>query len=127
MFPRRLAHVNRRLLNPVLRPLAYLLPPFAVVEHRGRVSGRRYRTPVFAFRRSGEIVIVLSYGRSDWLRNLLNSGGGSLIRLTRRREMVAPRVVPTGEVGRLSPLGRFSCRFAEDVVIADLDKPGNRS
>ncbi|MPZ25677.1 MAG: DUF385 domain-containing protein [Micromonosporaceae bacterium] len=123
MFPRRLAYVNRRFLNPVLRPLAHLLPPMAVVEHHGRVTGRRYRTPVFAFRRPGEVVIVLSYGRSDWLRNLLNNGGGGLIRFARRQPMVAPRVVPTGQVGRLSPLGRFSCRFADEVVIADVRTP----
>lgn len=123
MFPRKLAHVNRRFVNPVLRPLAHLLPPMAVVEHHGRVSGRRYRTPVFAFRRPGEVVIVLSYGRSDWLRNLLDGGGGGLIRLARRQPLVAPRVVPTGQVGRLSPLGRFSCRFADEVVIADVRPP----
>ena len=75
MFPRRLAYFNRRVANPVLRPLAWVLPPFAVVEHHGRVSGHRYRTPVFAFRRGGDVVIVLSYGtRSDWIQNVMAGG-----------------------------------------------------
>jgi deazaflavin-dependent oxidoreductase (nitroreductase family) len=121
MFPRRLAQVNRRVTNPLLRPLARILPPFAVIEHRGRATGRIRWTPVFAFRRPGEIVIVLSYGRrSEWVRNLQVSGGGVVIRRGRRFTLANPRVRPVAECGALSPLGRFSTRFADDVLVADL-------
>lgn len=123
MFPRRLAYVNRRITNPMLRPLAGYVPPFAVVEHVGRRSGRRYRTPVFAFRRPRDIVVVLSYGRdSDWARNVLASSGGKVMRGGRRRKIANPRVVRVGECGPLSLLGRFSCRFAgaDDVLVADI-------
>ena len=121
MFSRRLAEVNRRVVNPLLRPMAGFLPPMAVVEHVGRRSGRRYRTPVFAFRRPGELVIVLSYGRSsDWTRNLLARTEAQVTRLGRRHRMINPRVVRVGECGPLSPLGRFSSRFADEVLVADI-------
>jgi deazaflavin-dependent oxidoreductase (nitroreductase family) len=105
----------------MFRPIAGLLPPFAIVEHQGRATGRPYRTPVFAFRRGGELVVVLSYGSDcDWLRNLLATGGGGVVRSGRRRALTNLRVVPAGRCGPLSPLGRFSTRFADEVLVADL-------
>jgi deazaflavin-dependent oxidoreductase (nitroreductase family) len=121
VFPRRLATLNRRVTNPLLRPVARLTPPFAVVEHRGRSTGRPYRTPVFAFRRGDEVVIVLSYGRnSHWVGNLKAAGQGGLIRGTRRYKLVNIKVKPVGQGGHLSPLGRFATRFADHLLVADL-------
>ena len=45
--------MNRWLANPVARPIARRLPLLALVHHVGRTSGRRYATPIMAFR-SGE-------------------------------------------------------------------------
>ncbi|MDT4989920.1 MAG: hypothetical protein QOI74_4014 [Micromonosporaceae bacterium] len=116
-----MAQLNRRVANPLLRPVARLLPPFAIVEHTGRVSGRRYRTPVFAFRRDGEIVIVLSYGRnSQWAENLLSAGRGVLIRGRRRYTLSDVQVRTVDHSGPLSALGRFSSRFGDHVLVADL-------
>ena len=42
--------------------LARWLPGFGVVEHAGRRSGRRYRTPVNVFRPGASYVIALTYG-----------------------------------------------------------------
>jgi deazaflavin-dependent oxidoreductase (nitroreductase family) len=121
VFPRSLAKLNRRVANPLLRPVARLSPPFALVEHAGRVSGRRYATPVFAFRRGREIVIVLSYGRnSHWVRNLTTAGRGGLIRGTRRYGLTNIQVRPVEQCGPLSALGRFSTRFANHVLVAEL-------
>jgi deazaflavin-dependent oxidoreductase (nitroreductase family) len=122
-----MARLNRFVANPVLRPVAHVLPPFAVVKHEGRASGRPYRTPVFAFRRGGEVLIVLSYGRqSDWVRNVLSNGSGGLIRLGRNRLLANPRVVAVAECGPMSPLGRFSSRFADHVLVADVvDRDGH--
>jgi deazaflavin-dependent oxidoreductase (nitroreductase family) len=126
VFPRRLARVNRRVANPLLRPVARLTPPLAVIEHRGRRSGRTYRTPVFAFRRGDEILVVLSYGRnSHWVRNLRAAGHGALIRGMRRYRMMNIRTAPVAQCGPLGPLGRFSTRFADDVLIAELRPYGN--
>ena len=54
-------------------------PIFAVVEHRGRKSGRRYAAPVAARRVAGGFVISLAFGAQvDWHRNLLAAGGGTI-------------------------------------------------
>lgn len=54
-------------------------PIFAVVEHRGRRSGRLYRAPVAARRVEGGFVIALAFGAQvDWHRNLLAAGGGTI-------------------------------------------------
>jgi deazaflavin-dependent oxidoreductase (nitroreductase family) len=54
-------------------------PIFSVVEHRGRRSGRAYRTPVAARRVADGFVISLAFGAwVDWYRNLLAAGGGSI-------------------------------------------------
>jgi deazaflavin-dependent oxidoreductase (nitroreductase family) len=68
-----------RVTGPAMLPLAgkHWNPIFAVVEHRGRKTGRVYCTPVAA-RRSGEgFTIALAFGAHvDWYRNLVAAGGG---------------------------------------------------
>ena len=70
-----------RMTSPVTLPLAGKRwnPIFAVVEHRGRKTGRVYRTPVAA-RRSGDgFMIALAFGAQvDWYRNLVAAGGGTI-------------------------------------------------
>jgi len=47
----------------------------AVVEHRGRQSGKTYLTPVMAFVEDGGVSVVLNYGtKSDWVRNVESAG-----------------------------------------------------
>ena len=70
-----------RFTSPLTMPLAGKRwnPIFAVVEHRGRRSGRSYRTPVAARRVAGGFVISLAFGAQvDWYQNLLPAGGGSI-------------------------------------------------
>lgn len=91
---RRLARVNRVGLNRVTRRIAPWLPGFGVVVHRGRKSGRAYRTPVNVFRSSGGYTVALTYGtEGDWVKNVLAAGEAEL--LTRRRQVhvVSPRIV----------------------------------
>lgn len=93
-FTRAVARFNRRLVNPVQRLWAPWLKPFALVVHTGRVSGREYRTPVFAFRSGEHLAIVPLYGEdSDWLRNLLAAGSGVVVRSGRRGPYTELRVV----------------------------------
>jgi deazaflavin-dependent oxidoreductase (nitroreductase family) len=74
-LPRALARFNRRVTNRVLGPLAHAIPPFAEVEHRGRKSGRTYRTPVWVFPTARGYVIALTYGpATEWVRNVLTAG-----------------------------------------------------
>ena len=53
---RRFARFNKRVTNRIQGLYAWLVPPWAVILHRGRRSGRQYRTPLFAFRRGRTLV-----------------------------------------------------------------------
>jgi deazaflavin-dependent oxidoreductase (nitroreductase family) len=71
-----------RLLNPLMRSLAgsRSLPLFAVIQHRGRRSGRVYATPVGARPTADGFVVPLTFGAgADWFRNV-QAGGGCVIR-----------------------------------------------
>jgi deazaflavin-dependent oxidoreductase (nitroreductase family) len=97
-FPERLARINRRVVNPVARVFAGRWPPFAIVEHWGRTSGREYRTPVWAFVSGQEIVVALTYGaKADWVRNVLAQGGCVLVRRGRRIALEDPHVLGEAE------------------------------
>jgi deazaflavin-dependent oxidoreductase (nitroreductase family) len=70
-----------RFLNPIMLPLAGKRwnPIFAVVEHRGRKSGRQYVTPVAARRVDDGFVISLAFGAQvEWYRNLVAGQGGTI-------------------------------------------------
>jgi deazaflavin-dependent oxidoreductase (nitroreductase family) len=74
------------------------------VAHRGRRSGRSYRTPVIAFRRADGYVISLPYGpERDWVRNVLAAGSCTLERGGRGVELTAPRLLAGGEGMALLP------------------------
>jgi deazaflavin-dependent oxidoreductase (nitroreductase family) len=94
-LPKGLARFNRWVTNPVTRTFAGHLPGFAIVIHRGRTSGRRYRTPVNAFARpDGGYALALTYGPdSQWVRNVVAQGGCTLETTGRRVEMTNPQVV----------------------------------
>jgi len=78
-FPEALTRFNKHVTNKVFLLFAGWIPPLAVVEHHGRLSGSRYRTPIMAFPSDGGYVFALTYGRNvDWVKNLLASGVGSL-------------------------------------------------
>lgn len=92
-LPRALAGFNRRVTNTVQSHWAGRLPPWAIIEHVGRRSGKTYRTPVLAATKDGRIYIAILYGEeSDWVRNLLAAGGGHVIRTWRRHRLVDPRI-----------------------------------
>jgi deazaflavin-dependent oxidoreductase (nitroreductase family) len=104
-LPKTLARVNRRITNPITRRFAGWLPPFAIVEHRGRRSGRQYRTPVFAFPATDGWVVALTYGaHTDWVENVLAAGGGRLKARRRWRDVTSPRLLRGAEWRRLVPL-----------------------
>jgi len=121
---RGVARFNKRVTNRIQGLYAWLLPPWAVVLHRGRRSGRRYRTPLFAFRRGRTLVIALLYGQeSDWLRNL-RAGGGQVIRAGRTYTVRPPELIDTSEadalLARLSRPERAYCRLAERLAIVEI-------
>jgi deazaflavin-dependent oxidoreductase (nitroreductase family) len=93
-IPDRMRQVNRVALNKVMRPLARWLPGLGVVVHRGRRSGRQYRTPVNVFPRAGgRYVLALTYGTdTDWLKNVIAAGGCELLTRGRRVHLRSPRL-----------------------------------
>ena len=92
-FPRPMATLSR-VLNPFGLPLTRRLPPFAVLHHRGRRTGRSYDTPVQAYRTPDGWVVGLAYDHnSAWVLNLLAAGGGEMTRAGRRYQISQPRRV----------------------------------
>jgi deazaflavin-dependent oxidoreductase (nitroreductase family) len=99
-IPKAVARFNRHVTNPAARTFAGRLPPFALVLHRGRRSGREYRTPVWAFRTKEGYVIPLTYGAdSEWVRNIVADGECRLRRRGRVEVLTNPQVL-RGAPGR---------------------------
>ena len=91
-LPRWLAHFNVAFTNRPMLPVAGVLPWFGIVEHVGRRSGRRYRTPVNVFRRGDRYLFALTYGpQSEWVHNVLAAGECTLVTRGRRTQLVEPR------------------------------------
>ena len=90
--PRWIARFNKAGLNKLTRFVAPWAPGWAVVIHRGRKTGRVFRTPLWAFRRRDGYVIALTYGTSsDWVRNVAAAGGCELESRGRRYRLANPR------------------------------------
>ena len=106
-IPLAVGRLNRIGFNRLSTPVARHLPGFGVVHHRGRRSGRAYRTPVNVFPVEGGFVIALTYGsRTDWVRNVQAAGGCSV---ETRGELVAcdrPRLYRDPERRGIRPLER---------------------
>jgi deazaflavin-dependent oxidoreductase (nitroreductase family) len=91
-IPIAVASFNKKVTNRVTAPFAGRLPGFAVVVHRGRTSGRVYRTPVNVFRRNGGYVFVMTYGPDvDWVRNVEAAGECDIETRGRLVHLVQPR------------------------------------
>jgi len=103
--PYAIARFARDYFNHLTRPLAGRLPPFILVEHQGRTSGRAYRTPMFGFFDDDRaIVVVLTYGPNvDWLKNLRAAGGGTVVARGRRCRVGAPVVEAGLDQARVIP------------------------
>jgi len=112
-LPRALARFNRRVTNPILGVLARRVPPFAMVRHVGRRSGRSYETPIMVFRRDGVAVIALTYGPStDWVRNVQAAGRCELTIGGRSTWWIDPQLVHTTDVAdRLPAIVRLALRL----------------
>jgi deazaflavin-dependent oxidoreductase (nitroreductase family) len=120
---RGVARFNRAVTNPIQRQYAWLLAPWLIVCHRGRRSGRPYRTPVIAFLRGRTLAIVILYGeRSDWVRNVL-AGGAQVVRAGRTYELISPMVVDARDAVGISPAARVLGRLSEKLLVAQLGDP----
>jgi deazaflavin-dependent oxidoreductase (nitroreductase family) len=104
---RSIARFNKYVTNRLTRPVAVYLPGFGVVEHTGRRSGRRYRTPVNVFRREDRFVIALTYGtKTDWVENVLAAGGCDLVTRGRRYRLADPELFTDESRGEAPAIAR---------------------
>jgi deazaflavin-dependent oxidoreductase (nitroreductase family) len=101
-------------------------PIFAVVEHRGRRTGRQYATPVAARRIAGGFAITLAFGAQvDWYRNLLAAGGGVIRWRAHAYRVAAPEpIAATAALAAFDPVQRLFLRIGGIdgyVQVRDLD------
>lgn len=127
-FPYFMRRVNRVFTNPLMLTFAWLVPPLAVVHHRGRKTGKEYKTPVVAFRTDKGFVIPLTYGRDvDWAQNLLKARRGTVEQFGIQYELVNPRIVDRDEAYRwLPPIVRSALYAADLPGFVLLDFPRQR-
>ncbi|QUR66278.1 nitroreductase family deazaflavin-dependent oxidoreductase [Mycobacterium spongiae] len=113
-LPQWLARFNRYVTNPIQRLWAGWLPTMAILEHLGRKSGKRYRTPLTVFSAEVDgapgVAILLTYGPDrDWLKNLVAADGGRMRRYGKTFDVTDPRRLTKAEaapyvVGRWRPI-----------------------
>jgi deazaflavin-dependent oxidoreductase (nitroreductase family) len=98
MPSRAVAKFNRRITNPLALGFAGWMPTLGILEHVGRKSGKRYRTPLNVFDTSDGYVILIGYGlESNWVKNVM-AGGPATIRKHGKTVAVAePRVISKAE------------------------------
>jgi deazaflavin-dependent oxidoreductase (nitroreductase family) len=107
-LPQWLARANKIGLNRVTKHVAPWLPPFGLVVHQGRNSGRRYETPVMVYRHGDEFLIALTYGgdHTEWVKNVVAAGGCELRTGGRAYQLGAPRVYRDESRSGIRPLER---------------------
>jgi deazaflavin-dependent oxidoreductase (nitroreductase family) len=104
----RFRHAVGRYVNPLARPVARRLPGFAILTHRGRKTGRAYRTPINVFRRGDQYFFFLTYGSdAQWVKNVLAAGSCSIETRGRVVELVEPELVTDPELRPAPPHVRF--------------------
>lgn len=107
--PQWLARFNKYVTNPVQRLWAGWLPGMAVLEHVGRTSGRRYRTPLIVFGTADGIAVLLTYGPNrDWLKNVRAADTAQVLRHGRRFTVGDALVMPKQDAAaRVTGFGRL--------------------
>lgn len=121
VFPDWLDRLQNRFVSPTVRRYHRFFPTFAVIDHLGRKSGRRYETVVQVYRRGSTVAVLLGHGKTDWVKNILAAGAADVHLFRRDVHVVNPRVVPIGGDTRgLHWMVRLGARrvgiFVADIV-----------
>jgi deazaflavin-dependent oxidoreductase (nitroreductase family) len=85
-----------RAVEPIARPLAgnRWFPLWAILRHTGRSSGTAYATPIVALRTPTGFMIPLPFGdATQWVKNVIAAGGGSLRFAGREYRIAGPEIV----------------------------------
>lgn len=119
-LPRSVARFNKVVTNPIQRRWAPYLPPWAMVHHVGRVSGKSYSIPVLAWVDGDRLSIILTYGRhTDWVKNVTATGRFGLTRKNTDYTVTNVRVVPSDSPD-IALAARIPGRFFESALIGVL-------
>jgi deazaflavin-dependent oxidoreductase (nitroreductase family) len=124
-------------LVPLFNRLARILAGrrlYALLRHTGRRSGKRFETPVVAWKTRSGILVPIAWGtKADWYRNTVAAGGCDIRLRGRWYHCATPRVVARAEalaylaepmrtVVRLGPVRQFllltEARVIEDASLA---------
>ena len=107
-LPQWVTRFNKYVTNPVQRLWAGWLPGFCILEHIGRKSGKRYRTPLNVFPTDDGFAVLLTYGPDrDWLKNISVAGRAQMKWRGATIELADPRVVPKADAAaKLTGFGR---------------------
>ncbi|MBJ7328302.1 MAG: nitroreductase family deazaflavin-dependent oxidoreductase [Solirubrobacteraceae bacterium] len=121
LMPGWLPRFNKLVTNRIQGLWAPYLPPYAMMIHTGRRSGRTFQNPVTAFRRGALLVIPLPYGSdAQWVKNVMAAGGGEVIRRGRRQAFANPRVVTDGTE---ESLPRIAVRISRRIGVLIVELP----
>ncbi|OBA86269.1 peptidase [Mycobacteriaceae bacterium 1482268.1] len=97
-IPRAVARFNRRITNPLALALGGWAPTVGALEHVGRKSGKRYRTPLNIFDTNDGFVILIGYGReSHWVKNVLAQGSATIHKHGKSVPVANPRILSKAE------------------------------
>lgn len=106
LMPDWLPAFNKKVTNRIQGLWAPYLPPWIVIEHVGRRSGKRYRTPVMAFKRGDRLYVNLVYGSSaQWVQNVMAAGGAEATRMGKHMTLGHPRIVTRPTADMPLPIG----------------------
>jgi hypothetical protein len=93
-YQKVIAKIASRYFNPVSKKLAGRFPPWDQIYHIGRISGRKYFTPIVSVPIEGGYIIPLPYGKdTDWCKNIRASNKFKLIRLKKVIPLKNPTVI----------------------------------
>jgi deazaflavin-dependent oxidoreductase (nitroreductase family) len=127
--PRAVANFNSRVTNPAARSISPWLPVQGTLEHIGRNSGKRYRTPLLVFPTRDGFVVLLGYGlESDWVKNVLASGSTVLHKRGKHIALASPRLMTKAEAAPLvtGPSRHFYRLFPYNEAALVLDQENAR-
>jgi deazaflavin-dependent oxidoreductase (nitroreductase family) len=82
-----------------MKPIARFLPGTGTIEHRGRKSGKSYKTIITAYRKGNVLAIALAHGKTDWVKNVLAAGQADVRFARRPVHITNPRILPAGYDG----------------------------
>jgi len=106
--------------NPLSRRFVHRLPFFAVLNVRGRVSGRMYQVPINVFRHADRAVFALTYGADvDWVRNVVAAGGCTMRQHDATVRLVQPVLIEDPDLPLLPLPIRVFCRFMQVTTMLE--------